>query len=161
MLFWGKTDLSGKTMTKITAEQCRAAMGLLDWTVKDLMREADVDKKTVQKLRRGGSLSRKPSERIFSTLVNMGVVFIDGVDGETLPTAALKTGFEPRYATGDTRALSGKDRDDLIVHWKTRRELWDDLSGDGRGELLERMGLGDEGELFGDLPEQQPGVGRS
>jgi len=63
----------------ITAEQCRAARGLLDWSQQDLADAAHVGTVTVRGLERGKTQPRRLSaEAIRAALENAGVTFLDG-----------------------------------------------------------------------------------
>jgi hypothetical protein len=63
---------------KLTAQACRAARGLLDWTVRDLMREAQLSPNTAAILERGGTIRPDTEAKITAAFARHGVQIIGG-----------------------------------------------------------------------------------
>ncbi|QUD86962.1 hypothetical protein [Phenylobacterium montanum] len=63
---------------KLTAAACRAARGLLGWTVRDLMRAASVSPNTVTTLEDGGSVRPETEAKIVAAFARHGVEITNG-----------------------------------------------------------------------------------
>jgi pentatricopeptide repeat protein len=74
---------------KLTAAACRAARGLLAWTVRDLMREAGVSPNTVTSLEGGKDIRAETEAKIVAAFNAHGVEITNG-DGTG---ARLRKGF--------------------------------------------------------------------
>ena len=63
----------------MTPAQCRAARGLLDWTISDLARAADVSPNTVSQFERGNRHPNRHTLRAMrEALEHHGVTFTNG-----------------------------------------------------------------------------------
>lgn len=71
---------------KLSAESCRAARALLDWSAKDLCREAKVSPNTVVKLEAGEGVREAPKARIIEAFERHGIELLNG----SFPGARLK-----------------------------------------------------------------------
>ena len=63
---------------KLTAAACRAARGLLGWTVRDLMREAGVSPNTVTALEGGGAVRPETEAKIVAAFERHRVEITNG-----------------------------------------------------------------------------------
>lgn len=63
---------------KLTAAACRAARGLLNWTARDLMREAGVSPNTVVKVEAGETVTDATASRIVQAFAKHGVEILNG-----------------------------------------------------------------------------------
>ncbi len=73
----------------LTAIASRAARGILEWSVRDLCREAGVSPNTVGRLESGAGIGPAPTQRIAQAFADHGVELLgDGKPGARLVEAA-------------------------------------------------------------------------
>ncbi len=63
---------------KLTPEACRAARGLLGWTIRDLMKQAGVSPNTVINLERGGTVRPETEAKLVEAFAAFGVEITNG-----------------------------------------------------------------------------------
>lgn len=63
---------------KLTPHASRAARGLLEWSLRDLAREAGVSVMTVQRLERGHEFFASTAEKVMSAFERHGVEILNG-----------------------------------------------------------------------------------
>lgn len=80
----------GPPMTNnLSAIGSRAARGILEWSVRDLCREAGVSPNTVGRLESGAGIGPEPTQRIAQAFADHGVELMgDGKPGARLIRAA-------------------------------------------------------------------------
>jgi DNA-binding XRE family transcriptional regulator len=132
----------------ITAEQCRAARALLDWGQPELSKKAKVDRKTIYTFEKGEEITTPIMRRIRKAFGKAGIVFLDGKEGGYLPTVALKHDYVKTLPP--TVTVTVEQDAGLIEYWKANPELWKKMSDGEKQALMERMGISDEGEIFGE-----------
>jgi transcriptional regulator with XRE-family HTH domain len=153
----------------MTGEQLRAARALLKLGTRDLAALAGVDKMAVVRAEAGSRKSYVGTiEKLRVALEAAGIVFLAGVDGEYLPTAALRWGAKPigsaleqtgdnssEYSSGglsnaawdDDFEVNGEASDlppDIIedrAYWQAHPERWAKLSEDGKAVLSAALRL--------------------
>lgn len=72
----------------VTSAQCRAARGLLDWTVRDLSEAAGVHRNTITRIEKEQTAAGPASVIIQKALEAAGVVFLP--DGEVVEGVGLR-----------------------------------------------------------------------
>jgi transcriptional regulator with XRE-family HTH domain len=106
---------------EVSAAQCRAARGLLNWSQGELGQRARVDQRTITNFERGVSTPHpRTLEALLKVLESAGIVFIE-------PTAAfysgvaLKTGVELPQRQAGTAAGAGENGQNV-----SQADAWDD-----------------------------------
>lgn len=89
-------------MVKLTEVACRAARGILNWSMRDLASQSGVSLPTILKLEKGGEVSAATAERITAAFEAHGVEITNG-DG---------TGARLVFAKIPRRDVFGKKADD-------------------------------------------------
>lgn len=73
----------------LTAEQCRAARGLLDWTQEELAEHAGVSRSTVRDFEKGRHDLHRASAAVIRTALETAGVLLIGPEGEFGPGVRL------------------------------------------------------------------------
>ena len=139
----------------ISRAQCRAARGLMGWTLDDLAERVRVNKKTLAEFESG---LRKPYQKnledVRTAFETCGIVFPES-EGTFQDAVALKFGMEdpkkPKEKKNKRPEETHEVKQAMAEFWKDNPQVWDGLSESGREALGDTRG--EEGELFGGASE--------
>lgn len=78
-------EYAGGMTAEVSPEACRAARAILQWSAKDLCREASVSPNTVGRLESGAGIGPEPSARIAQAFTDQGIELLaEGKPGARL-----------------------------------------------------------------------------